>query len=250
MGPQQISNAHYENIESVMLQYETEKEAIIPLLPEVFRPADEPLVTVAYSQSQGVDFMAGNGYRIFSVAVSARYDGEKDHFEGNLVLAMFEDAAVPIVTGRELQGIPKIFADISPVRTLNNDRIRCEVSLWGHFLLGISMDLPMKRQNALVSKAAGKLSSNQPILAYKYIPSLDGPPDADYPTILWMDYRFDQLWLGKNGEIEFGDPEERDVGFYKAILDSVRSLPMKRVTRSSRAIGSMIIRNDKSGRLS
>lgn len=249
VGPQEVSNALYVNTESVVLQYETEKEAIAGLLPESFNPGEEPLVTVAYSQSQGVDFMAGNGYRFFSVAVAAEYDGEEDHYEGDFALVVFEDATLPIIMGRELQGVPKIYADISPVRTMDNDLLRCEASLWGHFLFGIELQLPMKRQNAIVCKAASKLASNRPVLAYKYIPSLHGPPDAEYPTILWSDHKIHQLWLGKSGRLDFGDPGERDIGVFKSVLDALKTLPVEAVTRTSRSNGSMIIRNDRSGRL-
>jgi len=249
MGPVRVSNAIYPDLEAVTLQYETAKEAIPPLLPGGFQPTDDPLVTIAYSQSQGVDFMAGNGYRLLSIAVSAQYNGQVDHIEGDFVLAMFENAAMPITTGRELQGIPKVYADISPVRTLNNNRLRCEASLWGHLLLGIDIELPMKRQNALVCKAAAKLTSDRPMLGYKFIPSLDGPPDADYPTILRNDYAIGELWLGEAGGIHFGDRGEQDIGIYKSGLDALRSLPVKAVVRTSRSKGSMVIRNDKSGRL-
>lgn len=249
MGSWKISNPLYVDNESVTLQYETEKDAIATLLPECYKPGKEPLVTIAYNQSQGVDFMMGNGYRILSFAVSAQYEGEEDNFEGDFMLVMFEDATMPIITGRELQGIPKIYADISPVRTMGNNLLRCEASMWGHFLLGIDLELPMKRQNAIVCKAAGKLTSNRPTLAYKYIPSLDGPPDADYPTIFWSDYKIDQLWLGKNGNIDFGEPREQDIGTFKLVLDAMQTLPMKKVTRTSRSYGSMIIRNDKCRRL-
>lgn len=249
MGSQVLTNPLYTNMESVMLQYETEKEAIVPLLPEGFAPAKEAFVTIAYSQSQGVDFMAGNGYRIFSIAVLVKYDGEEDHLVGNYILTMFEDATMPIITGRELQGVPKIYAEISPVRTLGDNLLRCEASLWGHFLMGINIELPMKRQNLIVCKAAAKLSSGQPVFAYKYIPSLDGPPDADYPTVLWFDYTIDQLWLGKSGNITIGEPEEQNVGIYNSILNVLKTLPVKTVTRTSRSFGSMVIRNDKCGRL-
>jgi acetoacetate decarboxylase len=249
IGPQRISNPLYANMESVTVQYETEEGVIAPLLPEVYRPANDSLVTVAYSQSQGVDFMAGNGYRLLSVAVSAQYDGEMDHFEGDFVLVMFEDAAMPIITGRELQGIPKIYADLSPVKTIGNKLLRCEVSLWGHFLMGINLELPLKRQNAIVRRAANKITSDRPVLGYKYIPSLDGLPDADYPTIFWSDYQIERLLFGKNGSVDFGNPREQDIGMFESVVDALKTLSIKKVVRTSRSMGSMIIRNDKCRRL-
>jgi len=55
-----------------------------------------------------VDFLAGRGYRIATVMVSARFDGEKDHEDGNYIMVMFEDDTLPIIGGREQLDVPKI----------------------------------------------------------------------------------------------------------------------------------------------
>jgi hypothetical protein len=71
-------------------------------------------------------------------------------------------------------------------------------------LFGINVG-SMKKQNILVRSAAGKRLSKQPLFGYKYVPSLDGPSDAAYPTLFMTDYKVDELWLGKAGNIFFGD---------------------------------------------
>jgi hypothetical protein len=57
--------------------------------------------------------------------------------------------------------------------------------LWGHLLFGINIAPPFKEQNSLIRKAASMQLSKTPYFGYKYIASLDGQPDADYPTIMW-----------------------------------------------------------------
>jgi len=238
----------YGDVRTFAMQYETDSDAIEVLLPNCYRPAQKPTVTVMFGYNNSVDFMAGGGYRIATVQVAARFDGEQDHVEGDYILVMFENETTPIIGGREQLGIPKIYADISAARTLSTGYLRCEASLMGHFLLG--MDLaPLKKQNALVRRVATGRINERPWLAYKYIDSLDGPPDADYPTISWNNTKIDKLWLGSSGRIFFGDPSEEDVGIIKRVVDALKTLPIRRVTQTFRMSGSSVLRYDLSRRL-
>ena len=242
------ANLVFQSVESLMLVYETEPDAIPPLLPEPFKPGKKPLVTVLFTDNIGVDFMAGGGYRFAAISVAAQFDGEDGQIEGNYVLVMPEDKTLPIITGRELGGMPKFFTDLSPIRRMDDGHFRCEASLWGHLLFGIDIS-PMKRQNAIVRQAAGARSTKSPAFGYKYIPALDGPPDADYPTIMWTDNKVEYLELGSTGELYFGDVSEKDIGDYKPIIDALKSLSVKKVTQTAYSQGSMVQRNDKNGRL-
>lgn len=238
----------YGEVQYLSLQYQTDPDAIQALLPDGYQPVEKPLVTVMFGYYESTDFMAGGGYRIASAMVAARFDGEKDHVEGDYVLVMYEDDAFPITTGRELQGIPKVYADISPVKTLHNGHLRCETSLWGHLLF--SMDLgPLKQQNVLIRSVATKRINERPLLGYKYIPSLDGPPDVAYPTILRSDTKLEQLWLGKSGQIFFGDAGEESIGVGKRVVDALKTLPVRQVIQAVRFRGSQVLRNDLCGRL-
>jgi hypothetical protein len=239
----------FSSVESLMLQYETDPEAIPPLLPDPYKPGKTPTVTVMFNDFNGVDFMAGGGYRMAVVSVSAQFDGEIDHLKGNYALVMPENRTLPIVTGREWVGMPKFFSDISPIRKLDDGHMRCEVSLWGHLLFGIDIAPPLRSQNALIRKAAGAQATKTPVLGYKYIASFDGPPDADYPTVLWTDNTITNLQLGKNGKFYFGDPIEQDIGEFKPIVDALKSLPVLELKQTAYSQGSMVQRNDKIRRI-
>jgi acetoacetate decarboxylase len=239
----------YASVESLMLQYETEPDAIPPLLPEPFRPGKSPSVTVLFNDNNGVDFMAGGGYRLAAISVAAQYDGEVGHLDGDYVLVMPESDTLPVITGREWLGMPKIFANVSSIRMMDGGHLRCEASLWGHLLFGIDIAPPLKAQNAIVRKAASIQSTKTPAFGYKYIASLDGPPDADYPTIMWNDVSINELWLGKGGEFYLGMPTEQDVGDFKPLIEALRSLPVRKVNQTVHWRGSMVLRNDKNGRL-
>jgi hypothetical protein len=207
------------------------------------------MVTVMFNDNHGVDFMAGGGYRFAAVSVAAQFEGEDGRLEGNYVLVMPEDRTLPIITGREWLGMPKFFVDISPMRVMENGHLRCEASLWGHLLFGIDLAPPLKAQNALIRKVAGARATKTPAFGYKYIASLNGPPDADYPTVMWSDNKLDQLWLGNSGELYFGSATEQDIGYFRPIMDALESLPVRQVTQVAHSRGSMVLRNDKNGRI-
>ncbi len=238
----------YPEIEVLALQYQTDFESINALLPDCYKPDKEPTVTIIFSYNNGLEFMAGAGYRIATVQVAARFDGEHDHVSGDYILVMFEDQTWPIIGGREDLGVPKLYSDISPVKTLPNGHLRCEASLWGHLLFGLDL-APLKKQNAIARLVASKIVNARPWLAYKYIPSLDGPPDADYPTTSKNDTKIEQLWLGKSGEVYFSDAAMRDVGYGNSVMDALKKLPVRRLIQTLRFRGSAVLRYDLSRRL-
>jgi acetoacetate decarboxylase len=118
MGPPSARGvAHYSRVDVVAAQWRLHRDLLAGLLPDCFLPVvDGPeqsgLLTVAFADNQGVEFMAGRGYRVASVLVRAAFEKQEGP-QGDFVVAMFEDDTLPIVLGRELLGLPKLFADIS-----------------------------------------------------------------------------------------------------------------------------------------
>lgn len=239
----------YTHVETIMLEFETDPDAIPPLLPEPFKPGKSPTVTVLFGEYNGVDFLAGGGYRFAAISVAAQCDGKDGHLEGSYVLVLPENNVTPIITGREWLGMPKVYADLSSIRIMEDGHLRCEASMWGHLLFGIDIAPPFKEQNALACKVASNMLSKTPTFGYKYIASLDGPPDADYPTIMWIETTLKHLWLGKSGELYTGSLTPQDIGDYKPTFDALKSIPVRKVTQTSHSLGSMVLRNDKNGRI-
>jgi acetoacetate decarboxylase len=243
-----LPQLHYKKVEVVAIQFETDREMAQKLLPNCFEMDLEPLITITFGYYNGLDFLAGGGYNVATFQIAARFSGEKDHVEGDYIPIMFENNTTPILGGRELLGVPKLFADIPPLRVLPDGKLRCEASLWGHLLFGIELP-PLKKQNKLVKSIAVKKINSRPWLGYKYIPSLDGPADADYPTITKNDISIKNLWMGKEGLVYFGSATEKDI--YKAanIIDSLQKLTLSKLKQVIHFEGSAYLRLDLSRRL-
>src|SRR4030042_4612724 len=76
----------YTSTETLMLQYETDPEAIPLLIPEPFKPAKLPTVTVLFVDNNGVDFMAGGGYRLGGHSFSGPFCWREWHLWGGVFL--------------------------------------------------------------------------------------------------------------------------------------------------------------------
>ncbi len=251
MGPQWEGGKPkflYQQSEVVALQYLTDSSAISALLPECYEVGKEPQVTFIFSYNNGLDFMAGGGYILAAIQVSAQFIGQKDNIEGDYILVMFENQAWPMICGREDLGIPKLYADISPIKIFSVGSLRCEVSYWGHLLYHVELS-PQKKQNRIVNLVVKKIINSRPWLGYKFIPSLDGPPDAEYPTISYNESTIDKLWFSETGTIQFGNATFEEIAQYKNLLDALKTLPIKKVKRVLHFQGSTILRYDKSRRL-
>ncbi len=250
MGPiyDQGTGIPYPEVEVMALQFQSDREAIQRLLPDCYKVAKEPIVQIMFGYNNGLEFMAGGGYSIATFQVGAQFNGEQDNIEGDYILVMFEDQTVPILGGREQLGVPKLYADISPIKLQKNGHLRCEVSVWGHLVFGIELGT-MKKQNAIVRRVASHRINQRPWLAYKYIAALDGPPDADYPTITRNDTKVEELWLSDSGSVYFGNAGESDIGKGKYLLDALKTLPFIKFVQAVRFRGSSILRYDLSRRL-
>jgi acetoacetate decarboxylase len=238
----------YPQVEVLAFQYLTDPEAVADLLPSCYLPGKEPQVTIVFSSNNGLSFMAGGGYRLAAVQVAARFDGQQDHLEGDYILAMFEDHTWPIIGGREDLGVPKLFADISNTKIMPDGRLRCEASLEGHMLFGLDVP-PLKSQLGLVRVMATRQVNARPWLGYKYIPSLEGPPDADYPTVTYNHIRMGKLWMGKKANLRFGIARREDIGVVKNLIDALATLSIIRPVQVVHFIGSAVLRYDLSRRL-
>ncbi len=251
MGPQWIGKTpkfKYPKTEIVALQYLSDPNAIKALLPRNYKIGKEPLVTVTFAYNNELDFMAGGEYRFAAIQVSARFDGNQDHLEGDYFLAMFENQTWPIICGREDLGVPKIYADISPIKIFEKGLIRCDASYLGHHLFSLELSA-QKKQNKIVAIAATKIINSRPWLGYKYIPSLDGPPDADYPTITINDTKINHLWFSKTGALYIGKADIKDIGQVKILLDALKTLRVLEIKKALHFQGSAVLRYDLSRKL-
>lgn len=105
--------AYYRDVTNIVISYLTDREKVQQYLPPPFELPPEPIITVTASQCREVEFLAGRGYNLISVAVSAVYDRDGETIRAPFIFVMWENLTDPILAGREHLGVPKLFAEIA-----------------------------------------------------------------------------------------------------------------------------------------
>jgi len=171
----------YGGMTNLSVTYVTDKKMLSKYLPTPFEIVEEPLVKVYYGMNRGLGWLAGGGYNMLGVDVPCLYKGKKERMNGNFCLVLWENLTDPILTGREIQGIPKIYAEIADhVKT--EGEWRTFASYRGNKIVEIAIKeaRPMSKQEKEDrSKAPG-----QDWFGWKWIPkAAEEGTDVSYPTL-------------------------------------------------------------------
>ncbi len=229
------------DVEAVTVMFETDPALLEALLPAGFTLA-EPVLSVAFCSFANIGNFAGNSYNLINISTPVRFDGERDHVRGDLILVMYENHAEPIMGGRDLMGYSKIYADIP--RFIHNDRrYHCIASDWGFKFLDVRIDLDAapedaERMQRIQRESEGKIN-------WKYIQATPekgswshlAGADASYPTFnpaAWEKPEgYPYALMNKQtqlcaGTVEFHEPAPEDMPMYDHIPRYLAQLPVVR----------------------
>ena len=216
--------AHYADNTAITIVYATEKKAAAALLPPGFAVTDPPIVSVSFVMCRGVDFMAGGGYNLVAINLSATFEGKRDKAAGNFALVLWENEFMPIVVGREVLGAAKLMADI-PDAWMRDDKRGFSISENGMRLLEGEVSGLSKLDDDAVKAMAAQIEG-QIWMGWKYIPSCD-LKGADYScaTALPAKAEMKEAWLGQ-GEIKFHDVAWESAPMSSRVINTLRKLPI------------------------
>ncbi len=217
-------SALYGDVTTIAVTYLTDRRMLSEYLPEPFEVGAEPWVSVSYAMNREVAWLAGGCYNLIGVNVSAVFNGQVDHLAGGYCLVIWENLTDPILTGREIEGMPKIFADI-PDHTIFNGVWSAGAGYRGHKIVDLSIKdlqpLPMDQV-----KEFEKLSREGNWMGWKYIPKIGEPgAEVSHPTLFPTNSSFDQIWTG-TGEVKWNPLtwEQNPTQFH--IVNALEKLPI------------------------
>jgi acetoacetate decarboxylase len=175
-GPRPFSpkaSGWYRDVTSITVPFVTDRDKLAAYLPAPFEVAGEAVVTVSYACNKQVDWLAGHGYNLVAVSAAAVFRGERETLAGNYTLVMWENLCDPILTGRELQGIPKIYADI-PDHSVIAGRWHGTASHFGHKIVDISAS-DLREPTAAETQAYMQANAGKDNpMAWRYLPGIGG----------------------------------------------------------------------------
>jgi acetoacetate decarboxylase len=192
---------HYERAVGLVFTAPIDRSAVAPYLPPGVTASDPAILAVRYLQLSGCVSLAGGGYNVVAVDVSARFDGERDHLEGDYALMQWESSSAPVTGGRELAGAPKIVADIPNFWSFGGAK--------GWYLSENSTRLAegevsqLQKLGAEETQALQARLQSRPWLGWKHIPTPDGTgTDVSYPTSFSSRLNVNEAWSGR-GKVRF-----------------------------------------------
>lgn len=164
----------------IQATFEAEAEQLERFLPPGFTLREPSTVTLSFAYATDIAWLAGRGYSTFGVSIPARYCGQQDQINGDLLLVFWENKADPIITGREDLGFAKLYCEI-PDPQFIGDKVTCRASWDGCQFAYLEL-------TGLKSIAPDALPEGEPsdgTLHYKYIPKTGCPGEADaaYPVL-------------------------------------------------------------------
>jgi acetoacetate decarboxylase len=191
------SSGWYHDVTAFAVPYLTDREQLAAYLPEPFEVADEPMVTVFYAQNRQVDWLAGHGYNMIGVNASVVYDGPTERLAGTFSLVIWENLADPILSGRELQGIPKIYADIGDVAVDDDGTWSAGAAHFGHPIIELSVSDLREPTPEEIETAQRDHAANDNPMGWRHLPSVGGPgASLSEPTTFPSENVFTEAWIG------------------------------------------------------
>jgi len=167
------SSGRYRDVTMMVVPFLTDRDQLATYLPAPYEVAESAVVTVTYACNRNVDWLAGRGYNLVGVSAEVVFKGEKETLEGSYTLVMWENLTDPILTGRELQGIPKIYADIQDHRVLAGEW-HTSASHFGHKILDMSVTgLRAPTPGEIQAYAEATQGRDNP-MAWRYLPGVGG----------------------------------------------------------------------------
>ncbi|MGI9603625.1 MAG: acetoacetate decarboxylase family protein [Acidimicrobiales bacterium] len=162
----------YHDVTAMTVSFLTDRDHLARYLPEPFEVGEQARVSVVYARNRQVDWLAGHGYNMIAVNASAVFKGANDHETGEFTLVMWENLTDPILSGRELQGIPKIYADI-PDHSIVAGEWRATASHFGHTIVDLSVS-ELRQPTDDEIEAGLDAQANSTPMGWRYLPGVSG----------------------------------------------------------------------------
>lgn len=222
-------------VEMVSVSFVSDRSAVAALVPPgIDIAAERPAVTVSRMTYRDVDYLAGGGYNEVTVGVAASVDDEDGPVRGSYQPVVWVDEPIPIQIGREFLGYAKVPGRLPPVQAAADE---ARFTLWEgstQLITGCARGLRPVAPDRLdiIRQSAAAVT----VIGWKYIPSLSGAPDADYPTRIPLRFDWDTVSAG-SGELSFATPAWNEAPVGARIVAALSRLPVLGTCRSMTAAG-------------
>jgi len=220
-----MSSGWYHHVTSLVVSYRTDREKLAAYLPKPFEVADDATISVVYACNKEVDWLAGHGYNLISVNASVVFNGAVDHLQGFYTLVMWENLTDPILMGREVQGIPKIYADI-PDHAMVNGTWRVKASHFSHGIMAMTVSSLVDPTLEEITGLQESMVDKDNWMGWKYIPNPDGVgASVTMPTLFPAETTYSAVQIG-TGSVAWEHLEWEQNPTQYHIVNALADLPV------------------------
>ena len=201
-GPTPIGkgSGYYHDVTSITVSYLTDRDKLASYLPEPFEVGEDPIVSVYYGMNKQVDWLAGHSYNMIAVNASAVFNGEVDHLTGFYALVWWENLTDAIISGREVLGMPKVYADI-PDHSIIEGKWRAVASHFGHTIVELMVDNLIPVTEEQIKQGVKDMEGKDHIMGWRYIPKSNHVgAEISQPVLFPLDRNIKKVWVGQ-GEV-------------------------------------------------
>lgn len=228
-----------------ILVYETEPDAVSRFLPEGFA-LRMPYIIATHKMLRNLPWLAGHGYNIVTFNTLVTYHGGTETIHGQYQLAIWENHADPIISGREQLGYSKIFAEIEDMHRFHSIE-KAKLSSWNFPFLNLYFDMSVMPEEQMFLKSIIDDPLSEGLLHYKYIPHTGNgfcTADTAYttltPKVFLVPEGLTSLPPAEHswgtGDLEWSIPRWEDMPTQYHIVQGMASLPVKRMIGSSKVV--------------
>jgi len=237
----QPQSTTYHDVTSIVVTYETDRQMLEQYVPDAFE-VTQPVLAISYAVNRRVDWMSGGSYNLIGVTVPVAYTRGEERLEGGYALVVWENKTTPILPGREITGIPKIFADIEDHHQLG-DKLFTNASYEGRTFLSLELERTKQaspEELAFMNQTLGKYNW----FAWRYIPNIGKPGAAlSHATLYPQEFLFAEAWTGE-GRVDWRALTLQQHSTQAHIIYALSQLPIKAYGPCWMTRGSNILRND------
>lgn len=236
------------NAEEYIFQFLTDRDAIQAALPEpMFKAGEKPIATVGFTWLDNSAELEGGEYGISVLFVNARFDGEKDHIEGNFALMMPETSNYAVAHGREMSGDAKFLVHMPrPYSVGYNGHTRCETRAWNYekgaaewkTIYGVDFE-PMKECDKATMEQIEKTINAGNQMCWKVVSSVDGGIEFTHAYYYNFTRKMKQCWQGKSGELYLGNIQNKSLLLERYVINAMKKIPVREVIGTLHWIGTL-----------
>ncbi len=230
-----ISTAYFPYNRIIRVTYLTDPEALRSMLPENVTFLGKPAVSFMYRFSNNLDWVTNGELCAMGMSVNARFEGASDTADGTYWPALWENDALAVILGREIFGVPKMYAEISNPYC-KNGCWRALLSDAGRPLIEIKFE-----QGGVMNESAlqqlNVQAANAHVLGWKVMPTTDGlDTELSYATYFHSPNTFKQAWRG-TGSVEIFDADPAINVWHGPVIQSLRTLPLIECVEAMMTVG-------------